>query len=76
MRKEGAQTPSLRLDRRPEVRDTPFKGIGEGSFERKAGERGGISNRGIEMRQQSDGFRGGEMRRQEGGGSRGGGSRR
>ncbi|OHB29041.1 MAG: hypothetical protein A2X79_01960 [Desulfuromonadaceae bacterium GWB2_53_15] len=80
MRKEGAQTPSLRLDRqrtyRPEVRDTPFKGVGEGSFERKAGERGGISNRGIEMRQQSDGFRGGEMRRQEGGGSRGGGSRR
>lgn len=76
MRREGAGTPRLLPERerthRPEVRDTPFRGIGEGSFERKAGERGGMSNRGNEMRWRGDGFRGGQMQRHEGGGSRGG----
>lgn len=61
---------------RPEVRDTPFRGIGDGSFERKAGERGGMSTRGSEMRWQGGDFRGGQMPRPEGGGARGGGARR
>jgi len=78
---------------RPEVRESsPFRGIGEGGFERRAGERGGISNRSIEaprpesyaprssqqFQRPSGGgsFGGGSMQRQEGGGQRGGGSRR
>lgn len=71
MRRDGAG--ALRLQPgpgrsyRPEVRDTPFRGIGEGSFERKAGERGGMSIRGW-----GGGSPGGLMQRQEGGGSRGG----
>lgn len=82
-RREGVAAPRLQPERRPVVRDTPFRGVGDGSFERRAGERGGISNRGNEMRRQSDGFRGGQMqqRHQGGGGSsrgggQGGGSRR
>lgn len=56
---------------RPVVRDTPFRGIGEGGFERRAGERGSISNRSNEMRQQPGGFSGGQrQQRLEGGGSR------
>jgi hypothetical protein len=31
-------------------KDTPFRGIGDGSFERKAGERGGESRRSIEIK--------------------------
>lgn len=62
IRREGTAAPRVRSapDRpqRPVVRDTPFKGIGEGSFERRAGERGGIS------------IRSNETRRQPGGGSR------
>lgn len=85
LRREGAATPRVQSapDRpqRPVIRDTPFRGIGEGSFERKAAERGGISNRSNEMRQQPSGFSGGQMQQQRqqggsfsgGGGSRGGG---
>ena len=64
--RQGTVTPRVQPGQRPVVRDTPFRGIGEGSFERRAGERGSISNRGNEMRQQPGGFSGG-------GGSRGGG---
>ncbi len=42
-------------------RDTPFSGIGRGSFERRAGERGGISNRGTES--QPGGSYGGQRQR-------------
>ena len=84
IRREGVATPRAQSgpnsSQRPVVRDTPFRGIGQGSFERKAGERGGISNRSNEMRQQSGGFSSRQMQqRQEsgsfsgGGGSRGGG---
>ncbi|MFA7404995.1 MAG: DUF3300 domain-containing protein [Pelobacteraceae bacterium] len=87
IRREGAATPRVQLrpdkPQRPVVRDTPFRGIGEGGFERRASERGGISNRGEEMRPQPRGFSGVQpQKRQEdgsspgGGVSRGGGSRR
>jgi hypothetical protein len=84
IRQDGATVPRVQpgpgRPQSPPVRDTPFRGIGEGSFERKAGERGGISNRSNEMRQQpgdqirqrkdeseqDDGSRGGR----QGGGSR------
>ncbi len=59
---------------RPVVRDTPFRGVGEGSFERRAAERGGISNRGNEMRRQPGGFSGGQMQQRQRGGSSPGGS--
>jgi hypothetical protein len=42
-----------RIQRAPR-RDTPFRGIGDGRFERRAGQRGGESRRSIEMRR-SDG---------------------
>jgi len=70
------QTPQVRQapagSQRPAVRETPFSGIGGGSFERRAGERGGISNRGTTIRQPG----GQTQQRQQGGGSgsRGGGS--
>lgn len=78
IRREGTATPrvqpGLGASQRPVVRDTPFRGIGEGSFERRAGERGSISNRGTAIRPPSGGFSGGGMQRQGGGGfSRGGG---
>ncbi len=82
IRREGAALPRVQTGpnkvQSPVIRDTPFRGIGEGSFERRAGERGGMSNRSNEMRQQPGGFSGGRMQqqRQEDGGSRGGGSRR
>jgi hypothetical protein len=91
-RREGIGTPGVRPEReriqRAPGRDTPFRGIGEGSFERKAGERGGESRRSIEIRRPGGDTRrpggeirrpGGDMRRpggdmrQPGGGSRGGG---
>jgi hypothetical protein len=53
---------------KPFIRDTPFRGIGEGSFERRAGERGSISNRSNSMRQQSGGFSGDRMQQGQGGG--------
>lgn len=58
-----------------EPRDTPFRGVGEGSFERRAGERGGSSIRSREMRRPGTDFRGGGMRFRDGGG-RGEGVRR
>ncbi len=76
IRREGSLAPRVQsLPVRPQrsvVRDTPFRGIGEGHFERKAGERGGMSIRSNVMRpqiqQQDGGF--------TGGGRQGGGSRR
>lgn len=81
IRREGTVAPRVQSVpgglQRPVVRDTPFRGVGEGSFERRAGERGGISNRGNEMRQQPGGFSGGQRQQRQGGGDRqGGGSRR
>ena len=58
---------------RPVVRETPFQGIDDGDFERRAGERGGSSNRGNEMRRQSEGSSDQiQPRQREGSGSRGG----
>ena len=56
---------------RPEIRDTPFRGVGEGSFERRAGERG----RGNIMRQQPGGSPGDQMQQRQGGSGSGGGTR-
>ncbi|NTW98565.1 MAG: DUF3300 domain-containing protein [Geobacteraceae bacterium] len=75
IRREGAAVPQVKStpdsSQSPVLRDTPFRGIGEGSFERKAGERGDISNRSNQMRRKPDGFSGGQIRqRLEGGGSR------
>jgi len=46
-RREGTGRSRVRPEReriqRPADRDTPFRGIGEGNFERKASERGGVS---------------------------------
>jgi len=76
VRREGAATPRLQsapvTSPRPVVRDTPFGGIGEGGFERRAAERGGISNQGTVIRQQSGG---GQMQQRQDGGFSGGGSR-
>jgi len=75
IRRDNIDKPRPKPDReriqRQEPRDTPFRGIGEGSFERRAGERGGISNRSNEIRGGGNSFRGGEMRGYDGGGSRG-----
>lgn len=79
LRQRGAAAPRvISVPDRPKppvVRGNSFwGGIGEGGFERKAGERGGISNRSNEMRQQPGGSAGGQkQQRQQGGGSRGGG---
>jgi hypothetical protein len=87
IRREGVVAPrSVPVTpQRPVVRDTPFRGVGQGGFERRAAERGSISNRGTEQRQQSGGSSGGQMQqrqsggqtqqRQSGGGSSGGASR-
>lgn len=53
-------------------RDTPFRGINEGSFERRAGERGEQSRRSGESRQQNDGGK----RQDDDSKGRGGGQRR
>ena len=82
--REGAVTPRVQSGsevlQRPAQRDTPFRGIGEGSFERRAGERGAISNRSNVMRQQPGGPSGSQIQQRQGGGSRddvrGGDSRR
>jgi hypothetical protein len=66
---------------RTQGRDTPFRGIGDANFERRAAERGSESRRSIDMRRSSTGTQrqGGEIRRQgdsirqPGGGSWGGG---
>jgi hypothetical protein len=79
IRREGTVSPRVQSgpdrSQRPVIRDTPFRGIGEGSFERRAGERGGTSNRGNIMRQQG-GSRDDQIQQRQGGrGSSGGGSR-
>jgi hypothetical protein len=93
VRGEGAVSPRIQPGRergqRPAGGYAPFRGVGEGSFERRAVRRGESSIRsgtpaqrsgtrgswGGQTRQPGGGSRGGEMRMQ-GGGSRGGGSRR
>jgi hypothetical protein len=80
VRQLAPQTPQVRQapstgTQRPVVRDTPFRGVGEGSFERRAGERGGISNRGTPPGPQSSGSPGGQIQQRQGGGFPGGGSR-
>lgn len=81
IRRDGAPAPRAQsgsaIPPRPVVRDTPFRGIGEGGFERRAGERGGISSQGTTtIRQPTGGFSGSQMQQRQGGGSiSGGGSR-
>ena len=60
---------------RPVLRDTPFRGIGEGNFERRAGERGDTSNRDNIMRQQSGGPPDEQIQQRQGGNSSGSDSR-
>jgi hypothetical protein len=80
IRREDLVTPRVQsgrpdLPQRPTFRDTPFRGIGEGSFERRAGERGGTSNLNNIMRQRSRGSSGEQIQqRQDGRGSSGGSS--
>jgi hypothetical protein len=84
IRQERVETPRVRTEgvrpQRPEIRESsPFRGIGDGSFERRAGERGGISTGGGQFQQRQDfgGSRGGggQQQRQEDRGSRGNGRR-
>lgn len=75
-----AATPRLQttptVSPRQVVRDTPFRGIGEGGIERRAAERGGISTRSTTtIRQPSSGFSGGQIQQRQSGGFSGGGSR-
>ncbi|MBI5640832.1 MAG: DUF3300 domain-containing protein [Nitrospirae bacterium] len=49
-RRERGITPPVRIEPR-RLRETPFRGIGDGNFERKASERGGISRQGESIRQ-------------------------
>lgn len=82
-------TPGIQPQReqvqRPAGRDTPFRGVGEGTFERRAINRGEMSIRsgtppqgggrgglGGQVRQPSGVFQGGEIRQPSGGGFRGG----
>jgi hypothetical protein len=79
IRRESTVSPRVQSgpgrSQRPVIRDTPFRGIDEGSFERRAGERGGTSNRGNIMRQQSGGSRDDQLQQRQGGsGSSGRGS--
>ena len=68
-RRERAVVPQVRPERekieRTPRRDTPFRGIGEGRFERRAGERGGESRRNMEIKRPGREIRrpSGEMRR-------------
>lgn len=82
-RREGAvASPRVRTEReriqRIPRRDTPFSGIGNGNFERRASERGGMSRQGREIRRPSGEIRrqGGDAGRQSTGGPDRGGSRR
>lgn len=78
MRREGTVSPRVQQSvpdrsQRPVLRDTPFRGVGEGSFERRAGERGGTSNRSNIIRQESERSLGDQIQqRQRNGDSRGG----
>lgn len=72
-RREVIVTPRIRpklegIQRTP-LRDTPFRGIGDGSFERRAGERGNESRRSINIRRPGGEIKrqGGDMRQQGGG---------
>jgi hypothetical protein len=56
-------------------RDTPFRGVGEGRFERRAVERGGASMRSMQSRPSGGSSRGGGMRPQGGNVGGGGGMR-
>jgi hypothetical protein len=80
IRREGAVAPRLRSvpgsSQRPVIRDTPFRGVGQGGFERRAAERGNISNRGNDQRQQPGSFSGGQTQQRQGGGSSSGGGSR
>lgn len=62
-RRESGITPGT------EKRDTPFRGIGDGGLERRAGERGGTSSRTVESGRRAIGS-GGEPGRPAGGGTR------
>lgn len=79
IRPERIEAPKNRIEtvkpRRPEVRESsPFRGIGEGGFERKAGERGGISGRAVEgSRPATAAPRSNPVPRNEGAAPRGGG---
>ncbi|MEW6053784.1 MAG: DUF3300 domain-containing protein [Nitrospirota bacterium] len=66
--RKGSPAPGVRIApktfQQTPTRDTPFRGIGNGSFERRASERGNESRRNIDVirpgrsiRQQDDGFR-------------------
>ncbi|MDA8430954.1 MAG: DUF3300 domain-containing protein [Geobacteraceae bacterium] len=80
IRPERIETPRFRTEglrpQQPVIRESsPFRGIGAGSFERKAAERGGISIRSGQFQQRQDfgGSRGdGGQQRREDRGSRGG----
>ncbi len=85
IRREGVAPPRVQsrsdILQRPVQRDNPFRGVSEGSFERRAGERGAISNRSNVMRQQPGGSLGDQIQQRPGGGGsrgdvRGGDSRR
>lgn len=68
--RESSIAPRVQSERRPPaVRDTPFRGIGAGSFERKASDRGGISNRVTAPRQQSGSSPGVQIQQRQGSGS-------
>lgn len=80
IRHERAVAPRISVESvrppRSEIRESsPFRGIGEGTFERRAGERGGTSTRGSEIRRPASApSPGGQFQqRQNSGGSRGGG---
>ncbi|MEW6586781.1 MAG: DUF3300 domain-containing protein [Nitrospirota bacterium] len=81
-RRERAVAPGVRPGRERVQpvprRETPFRGIGEGSFERRAGQRGGESRRSMEIRRPGGEMRrpGGEMRRSGGEMRRSGGEMR
>jgi hypothetical protein len=77
--RRGAVVPRVEPERKriePTLRrDTPFRGIGEGRFERRAGERGGESRRNMEIKRPGREIRhpssemrrpGGDMRQQGG----------
>lgn len=87
-RRDGAVTPRVQPERerlkRPEGRDTPFRGVGGGTFERRAIKRGESSIRSVTPAPQrgsrgdwrgQGGNRGGGTMRPQGGGGRGGGKK-
>lgn len=82
-RRKRAGTPEAGSERKklqiPEGRNTPFHGLGNGSFERRASERGIQSRQGGDARHQGGNLQswgGGSRSGSQGGGRRGGGFRR